>query len=354
MASQPPKTADQPALRRGDVAVMAIDQLERQLVTLTKRLATGTYELLVLVGELDARGAWSDAGSLSCSAWLADLCGIELSTARTHVRVARAMRAHPTLDEAMRTGLVSYAKARTLAPYLTDENAEDLVEIACRTPAGRLGAAIAAWSQRHEDPDTIAERQHQQRSVTWRTEPDGMVTLTARLAPTVAAEVCAVIDRFVISGRDAPAGACDEHRSDASAGASLRQQRADAMARAMTSGGDVTTEVVIHVRPDGNTFADGTPLADNAVAALLPDAFISLLVHDSRNHPIDASPRRRTPTRRQQRVVDARYATCQHPGCTATVFLQYDHIEPYHEGGPTTLDNLQRLCGPHNRAKNAA
>ena len=29
----------------------------------------------------------------------------------------------------------------------------------------------------------------------------------------------------------------------------------------------------------------------------------------------------------------------------------YDHIEAYTSGGPTRLDNLQRLCGPHNRAK---
>ena len=33
------------------------------------------------------------------------------------------------------------------------------------------------------------------------------------------------------------------------------------------------------------------------------------------------------------------------------MFLQYDHIEPYTDDGPTILANLQRLCGPHNRAR---
>ncbi len=38
----------------------------------------------------------------------------------------------------------------------------------------------------------------------------------------------------------------------------------------------------------------------------------------------------------------------------ATAFLQHDHIHPYEQGGPTTIANLQRLCGPHNRAKERA
>ncbi len=201
---------------------MSADRLQSELVGLAQRLSSGTYELLVLVGELDARGTWAIWGALSCAAWLADTCDIELCTARTQVRVARALREHSQLDTAMRNGEVSYAKARVLVPYLNDGNVEALVELAEITPAGRLGAAIAAWSQRNDDPETIAERQHEARSVSWRTEPDGTVTLTARLAPSAAGAVCAVIDAQVT-------------RSDAPTGASLAQQRADALARLVTA-----------------------------------------------------------------------------------------------------------------------
>ncbi len=135
-------------------------------------------------------------------------------------------------------------------------------------------------------------------------------------------------------------------------GASLTQQRADAFVAAVTQGGGkVDAEVVIHVDETGNTLTDGTPLTDHAVTRLLPDAFVSLLLHDTQRQPIDASPRRRTPTRRQRRVLDARASECQHPGCHARTFLQYDHIQPYTNAGPTTIDNLQRFCGPHNRAR---
>ncbi len=316
------------------------DRLEAEIVTLVGRLSSATYDLLVLIGELDVRGTWAFTGALSCAAWLAHRCDVELVTARNQVRVARAMRKYLQLDQAMADGDVSYAKARVLVPHLTSEHADDLVHLASTTPASGLGAAIARWSYGHETAEAIDSRHHDERSISWRTDPDGMVTITARLAPADAAKVCAVIDKQVTTTR-------------APVGASLRQQRADALAAVVTGGGgQVDAEVVIHVRPEGNTFADGTPLSDHAVGRVLPDAFVSLLMKDNRRQPIDASPRRRFPTRRQRRVIDARSGECAHPGCHARTFLQYDHVQPFPKGGPTVLSNLQRLCGPHNRAKN--
>jgi hypothetical protein len=132
--------------------------LRDELLDLAHRLSSGTYELLVLVGELDARGTWALWGALSCAAWLAHTCDIEIATARSQVRVARALREHPALDAAMAAGDISYAKARVLAPYLTRANSTELIGIAEATPAGRLAAAIAAWSQRNDDPETITRR----------------------------------------------------------------------------------------------------------------------------------------------------------------------------------------------------
>jgi hypothetical protein len=324
---------------RDKAAALDTEALRAELLGLTRRLTSGTYELLVLVGELDARGTWALWGALSCAAWLSGACDIEAGTAHNQVRVARAMRAFPALDAAMAAGDVSYAKARVLVPCLTDANVDELIGIAQTTPAARLGAAIAAWSQRNDEPDVISRRQHDARSTSWRTEPDGMIVVTHRFTPEVGGAYCAAIDAQVT-------------RAEAPAGASLAQQRADAIAALLDNGGGtVQAEVIVHVREDGITLTDGTPLSDHAVTAMLPESFISLLMHDAQRQPIDASPRRRFPTRRQARVIDERHHECAHPGCTARQFLQYDHIQPYPQGGPTILDNLQRLCGPHNRAK---
>lgn len=322
---------------------LAADDLITEVTSLARRLSAGTYELLVIIGEVDARGIWALHGALSCAAWLAPLTDVETVTAHNQVRVARAMRQHPRLDAAMATGDVSYSKARVLVAYLDDDNADELVTIAETTPASRLGTVIAARSLQHDDPEVITARQHDARSVSWRTEPDGMVAFTARLEPAAAGKVCAIIDTAVTRGQ------CPGRDS-------LAQQRADALVAAATEtrGGGIDAEVVVHVSPEGNTLADGTPLADHTVASLLPEAFVSLLLHDTERHPIDASPRRRFPTRRQRRVIDARQRECRQPGCHATQLLQYDHIREYVDDGPTVVDNLQLLCGPHNRAKHEA
>ncbi|HET8931585.1 MAG TPA: HNH endonuclease, partial [Acidimicrobiales bacterium] len=251
-------------------------------------------------------------------------------------------------------------KARVLVSWLTDANATELIAIAETTPAGRLGAAIAAWAHRNDDQELIEQHQREARSCTWRTEGDGTVTLTARLTPAAAGAVCAVIDAQVT--RSKPTAAAPDTDNGAPADPSqpfppLAQQRADALVSLLTHpgarSGGVDAEVLVHVRANGNTLTDGTPLSDHTVARMLPDAFVALLIHDAADEPIDASPRRRFPTPRQRRVVDARQDQCQQPGCGARDFLEYDHIHPYTRGGPTVLDNLQRLCGPHNRAKAA-
>jgi len=334
---------------RADLDDLASDDVESSIITLVSRLSSATFDLLVLIGEFDARGTWALRGALSCAAWLADTCDIEMVTARNQVRVAKAMRDHPALHAAMAAGDVSFTKARMLVPHLNESCVDELIDIATTTPTSRLAFAIAAWSHRNETDDEIAQRHLRERYVSWRTDPDGMVTITARLAPADAANVCAVIDKDVTTHRaepPAPTGARDYP--------SLGQQRADALVRVTTEpGGGSTpqTEVVVHVRDTGNTLADGTPLTDHAVTRLLPESFVSLLMHDAQRKPIDASPHRRFPTPRQRRVLDERFTECAHPGCHARVLLQADHVIAYDDDGPTTLDNLQLLCGPHNRAK---
>ncbi|MGD0594416.1 MAG: HNH endonuclease signature motif containing protein [Acidimicrobiales bacterium] len=42
---------------------------------------------------------------------------------------------------------------------------------------------------------------------------------------------------------------------------------------------------------------------------------------------------------------------CVVPGCGRTFGLEYDHIVEFAKGGPTTLENLCRLCAPHHAMK---
>ena len=110
----------------------------------------------------------------------------------------------------------------------------------------------------------------------------------------------------------------------------------------------MTTEVVLHVGGDGCTLDDGTPISGSIVERLVPESFISAVIHDADSRPINASGRQRHPTRRQRRVVKERDRTCV--DCDGSVLLQYDHVPDYDLSNRTLIDELELRCAPcHQR-----
>ena len=51
---------------RGVLVDRPTERLEAEVIDLAGRLSVGTYELLVLVGEIDARGSFATWGALTC------------------------------------------------------------------------------------------------------------------------------------------------------------------------------------------------------------------------------------------------------------------------------------------------
>ena len=130
----------------------------------------------------------------------------------------------------------------------------------------------------------------------------------------------------------------------------MGQQRADALVAVITGGGTNTvTEVVLHVRGDGCTLDDGTPIAGSVVERIAQTAFLRTLIHDAERRPINASSRRRHPTTRQKRVVRERDRRCV--DCGSTNLLQYDHQPPYEQSHHTVVEEVEIRCAPchHDR-----
>src|SRR5262249_48170247 len=158
-----------------------------------------------------------------------------------------------------------------------------------------LICALASWQARRETPEETEQRQHEVRRLSWRTDVDGTVVGKYRLPPAEAAALHTAVDTTVRnSSPDAPADAWP----------SVTQQRADALVALATDGGAaVATEVIIHVRGDGCTFEDGTPVAGSLVERLTPSSHLRAMIHDAEGHPINVSGRHRHPSARQRRVV---------------------------------------------------
>jgi hypothetical protein len=122
----------------------------------------------------------------------------------------------------------------------------------------------------------------------------------------------------------------------------LARQSADALAQ--------TSRWRYAVDDDGQLIAEGALPKD-----LLPD-----LIQHMRRWAVDASagPDGRAhyrPTTAQIAFARARDRRCQAPGCRVPAHkCQIDHRIPWHNGGPTFIDNLYCLCARHHRAKDEA
>jgi hypothetical protein len=291
---------------------------------------------------LDVSGEWAIDDAASCAHWVADALDVEVCTVREWLRIGRMLCGLPVIDSAFDAGRLSYSKLRALTRVATPENEVELCEIAERVPAGRLRHALAAWLQRHESPDQTEARQQAARGLWSRLDADGMRAGCLRLPPATAAVLMAAIDAEVL-----------RRSSDASADASwptVAQQRADALVDLVQCGGaGVETEVVMHVRADGCTLDDGTPIAGSLVERIAPQSFLRALIHDAEGRPINASGRQRHPTVRQRRVVRERDRACV--DCGATEFLQYDHDPDYEQSRRTVIGELKLRCWACHRAR---
>ena len=243
---------------------------------------------------------------------------------------------------------MSYSKVRALTRVATTETQAELCEIAERVPAGRLGCAIAAWQSRRETPEQTAARQRSVRGMTSRVDVDGTIVTMLRLTPLDSAVLTNAVDARVRARRpDASADALEPGWP------SLSQQRADALVELLSEGGaSVLTEVVLHVRGDGCTLDDGTPISSSVVERIAPQSFVRALIHDANCHPINASSRRRHPSARQRRVVHERDRRCV--DCGSTDLLEYDHVPDYTISRQTVVEELELRCAMchHRRHRN--
>jgi hypothetical protein len=207
---------------------------------------------------------------------------------------------------------------------------------------------LAAWTNRNTSAAEVARRQHAARSVRHRVEPDGMTTFTVSLPPLLAGTFLAAIDTTLL--RTQSGAAADARMTGA--WPSLAQQRADALIAAITgAAAGSLIEVVVHVRGDGCTLDDGTPIDDHSVAGLLDQAFVRMLVHDADGRPLNASGRRR-PTARQRRVVHERHGgRCV--DCGGTDLIELDHCPAYEISRRTHIDELELRCAPCHHRRHA-
>jgi hypothetical protein len=99
------------------------------------------------------------------------------------------------------------------------------------------------------------------------------------------------------------------------------------------------------------TLDTGDQLTPTQARRLACDAHLLPAVLGSQGQVLDVGQSRRLITGALRRALVLRDRGCAFPGCDRPPrWTEGHHIQPWTDGGPTTLDNSVLLCGPHHRA----
>ncbi len=332
-------------------------ELGERIAELAARINIATCEMLTLVADFDRREGWAD-NFTSCAEWLAWRTGRTLAAARENVRVAHALKELPLTAEAMKSGQLSYTKARTMTRVAQPETEATLLEFAQSTSAARLEQLARRWKTLSRDGEISAEEvRHRSRTFSVAIDADGMYVVRGRLEP----DVGAVLMRAIEAASDAL-----YRGEDAEARPRNRQRRADAAGlvaeRALAAGfgGESGTraeryQVVVHTDAatlsergeTGRSELDGVRVCAETSRRMACDAARVAMCHRD-GEVVSVGRRQRTIPPHIRRALEERDRGCRYPGC-ASRCTEAHHVKHWADGGETSLANTLLLCRRHHR-----
>ncbi len=351
-----------------------VDDLGDEIATLAAHIHAATHRLLALLARFDRLRGWEPAGHRTCAHWLSFRSGLDLGTAREHIRVARALDELPLTDAAMARGELSFSQVRALTRVAEPSTESDLLELAQGCATEQLERLVRAWKKgsRQDEQDWERER-HESRTFSVFPDEDGMYVVQGRLDP----EVGALLMRAVEAASDAlyrERGRMPRqpHHRKSDAGRDAARRRADAIGlvveRAFAAGFGASEstisgtraeryQVVLHV--DEETLADagdsgrsnledGTRVSAETSRRVACDAGLVRLTRARDGSVLNVGRRTRTISPALRRALDARDRGCRFPGCGGR-FTEAHHVVHWADGGDTSLENTLLLCRYHHR-----
>jgi hypothetical protein len=359
--------ADRSVLAEGDTVLALLAQVSRlELVTAHQAVA------------FEASPEWVDDGAYNGTSWVTAKRRCLRSAARRRLRLGAAMRHMPLVDAAWRRGLIDPDHVEVLVkariPGLIDAFTRDeqlLVDIAIEQSHQSFTEAVAYWKQCNapDDADKHAESQREQREVHLSQSFEGMWFGTVTYDP-VAGEIVSTELRRIEQqlfetewaetkerlGReptvmDLPRTPA-QRRADALVEMATRSNTAPVNGRRPTP---LFTVLVDYETLAGRIceLASRTVVTPGSLLPWLDEAYVERIVFDGKGRLIDVGVQQRLFRGGKRRGIQVRDRICAHPLCEEPVErCEIDHIEPYAQGGETSVDNGRLLCPFHNRLRN--
>jgi hypothetical protein len=293
-----------------------------ELAALVRQDRTTTARLLAHLAEVDARKLYLPAVYPSMHLYCVEELGFDDDVAFKRIRAARAARDFPAILPAVADGRLHLSAVVLLAPHLTRENAEELLEAAAHQSKAGILRLLAERSPRPDIPTRLEpltpERRLDLDPVATRTQldpdPVGPPAKVEPLSP----------ERFALQ-------------------VTIGQATHDKLRRLQ--------ELISHQVGPGD------------LAGVLDRALEVAITHfEKRRFAATDKPRpgRRSANPRHipaavRRAVHQRDGDCctfvgeNGRRCEERRFLELDHTTPVARGGPSTAGNLRLRCRAHNQ-----
>ena len=356
-----------------DVECMGARELREHVRRLDRieRKASGAKALGV--GAMTRIGAWEDGSARSAADWVARETGTTWGAATATVALGEELRALPTTAQALLKGRISGPQAALVARAAeADPHSEyRLLALAGEASVRELKDAsdriVAAASGQVADEQAAI---HRSRYLKMWTASDGAFCIQGRLTKAAGAKVRAVLEPLMeIEFADARRQGRRE-----SNGAYLADALVEMAEHARTGGRDEGDRVqdaarrkppsaTVIVRVDHAALVRGYAEGDEVsevvgvgpvpvmdVQQYMSDPMLKVLLMKG-TEVVAASTATRVVRLNLREALMERDRVCVVPGCGISKGLEFDHLVPFAEGGPTSIDNLQRLCKHHHRLK---
>ncbi|MGH7723959.1 MAG: HNH endonuclease [Candidatus Eiseniibacteriota bacterium] len=340
--------------------------LLRNLNELVARDRLTTAELLACLAEVDARRLYVPAGYASMHAFCVDGLHLSDDAAFKRIQAARAARQFPALFGALAEGRLHLTAARLLAPHLTAENADELIQAVSHRRKAEIEEFLA---RRFPLSDGAAMVQ------TLRALPAVRALPKVELAPgqvapgQVAAATGGLLDKVapgqVEAREQQPVGELAPGQVDA---APARYLLRLAIAKGTHDKLRYAQELLSHSVPSGDLEAVLDRALDALIGKLESRKFAATRKAVPNHRPVARPAAATREPREVSGSAQSRYVSasvkravwkrdqgrCTFVGegghrCVARKFLEFDHIDPVARGGSATREGMRLRCRAHNQ-----
>lgn len=344
--------------------------LSNEITRLAGHINAAQHRFLTLLAALIERNAWEGSGIKSPAHWLNYYCGIDLGAAREKVRVAKCLRELPGIDEAFRSGVISYSKVRAMTRSATLQNEAMLLQVALHGTAQHVEQLVRKYRRTERLSDSKRDASnYEARELTCFFDEDGMLVLRGRLTPEDGAVFLQALNGMM-SALNPPVPKSEVKEEFAQK--TFPQKRADALlaiaeqaVSAMDDGlrpvpSAEKYQVVVHIERDKVADAkhhqcsiecdtSHLPLSAATARRLCCDSSMVVVQEDFRGNVLNVGRRTRTVPPSIRRALQVRDGGCRFPGCCESRYVDAHHVQHWCDGGETKLDNLVLLCRHHHR-----